>query len=67
MTFTVEDQGPGFDVNLRPDPTDTDNLTQASGRGLYLISTFMDEVRHNSKGNSITMVKSFPPQVEAAD
>jgi anti-sigma regulatory factor (Ser/Thr protein kinase) len=27
------------------------------GRGLLLIRTFMDEVRHNERGNEITMVK----------
>jgi CheY-like chemotaxis protein/anti-sigma regulatory factor (Ser/Thr protein kinase) len=56
-TFTIRDEGPGFDVSKLPDPTDPDNLLKPSGRGLLLIRTFMDEVRHNEKGNEITMVR----------
>jgi anti-sigma regulatory factor (Ser/Thr protein kinase) len=55
--FIVTDQGPGFDPGSLPDPTDPDNIELASGRGLLLIRTFMDEVAHNTKGNEITMVK----------
>jgi len=56
-TFTIRDEGPGFDVTRLPDPTDPENLLLASGRGLLLISTFMDAVSHNSSGNEITMTK----------
>lgn len=55
--FTVRDDGPGFDVAALPDPTDPENVIRASGRGLLLIRTFMDDVRHNERGNEITMVK----------
>jgi CheY-like chemotaxis protein/anti-sigma regulatory factor (Ser/Thr protein kinase) len=61
-TFVVLDQGPGFDPGALPDPTDPDNIELASGRGLLLIRTFMDEVRHNAKGNEITMVKRKHPR-----
>lgn len=55
----VGDQGPGFDPGAVADPTDAKNILRASGRGLFLISTFMDEVRHNDVGNEITMVKNL--------
>lgn len=55
--FVVRDEGPGFNVSTLPDPTDPENLIRASGRGLLLIRTFMDDVRHNETGNEITMVK----------
>jgi CheY-like chemotaxis protein len=55
--FVIRDEGPGFDVNALPDPTDPENLLKASGRGLLLIRTFMDEVVHNDAGNQITMLK----------
>jgi anti-sigma regulatory factor (Ser/Thr protein kinase) len=55
--FVIRDDGPGFDVSTLPDPTDPENVIRASGRGLLLIRTFMDEVRHNDRGNEITMVK----------
>lgn len=57
LTFVIGDEGPGFDPNLLPDPTDPSNLGKVSGRGLLLIQTFMDRVRHNDKGNEITMSK----------
>ena len=56
-TFIVRDSGPGFDPGALPDPTDPANLEKLSGRGLLLIRTFMDEVRHNAAGNEITMIK----------
>lgn len=56
-SFIIRDEGPGFDTSKLPDPTDPENLLKASGRGLLLIRTFMDEVFHNSTGNQITMVK----------
>ena len=56
-TITIRDDGPGFDTCSLRDPTDPENLERAGGRGLLLINAFMDEVRHNEKGNEITMVK----------
>lgn len=53
----IRDEGPGFDSTSLPDPTDPVNLEKVSGRGLLLIRTFMDEVRHNPKGNEIVLVK----------
>jgi CheY-like chemotaxis protein/anti-sigma regulatory factor (Ser/Thr protein kinase) len=55
--FRVRDEGPGFDPAELPDPADPANLEKVSGRGLLLIRTFMDQVRHNESGNEITLVK----------
>ncbi|HEY7428312.1 MAG TPA: ATP-binding protein, partial [Gemmataceae bacterium] len=55
--YVVRDEGPGFNPNILPDPTDPANLEKVTGRGLLLIRTFMDEVRHNEKGNEIVMIK----------
>jgi CheY-like chemotaxis protein/anti-sigma regulatory factor (Ser/Thr protein kinase) len=55
--YVVRDEGPGFDPQTLPDPTDPCNLERCSGRGLLLIRTFMDEVYHNESGNQITLVK----------
>ncbi len=56
-TFIIRDQGPGFNPNELPDPTDPANLDKVSGRGLLLIRTFMDEVHFNETGNGVTMIK----------
>jgi len=55
--YIVRDEGPGFDPSKLPDPLDPENMDRVSGRGLLLIRTFMDEVRHNPAGNEITMIK----------
>jgi len=56
-TFTVRDEGPGFDVAELPDPTDPENMLKPGGRGVMLIRTFMDETSYNEIGNEITMTK----------
>lgn len=57
VTYVIRDEGPGFNTDSVPDPTDPDNLEKSSGRGLLLIRMFMDEVTYNASGNEITMVK----------
>ncbi|HLQ46740.1 MAG TPA: ATP-binding protein, partial [Planctomycetaceae bacterium] len=56
-TFTIRDEGPGFDPSTLPDPRDPSNRAKASGRGLLLIRCFLDEVHHNAAGNEITLLK----------
>ena len=57
-TYVIRDEGRGFDPaallrsDLAPEPR-----SRAPAAGLFLIRTFMDEVRHNDVGNEITMVK----------
>ncbi len=57
IEFRIRDEGPGFDPGSLPDPTCGENLSKPSGRGIFLIRTFMDNVTHNRTGNQITMVK----------
>ena len=57
ITFTIRDDGPGFDAAALRDPTDPENIERAGGRGLLLINAFMDEVSHNEVGNEIRMLK----------
>lgn len=58
--YVVEDGGRGFDPGELPDPTAPENLMQVSGRGLFLIRTFMDRVSFNDSGTAITMEKKDP-------
>ena len=55
LTIYVRDRGDGFDPNQLPDPTDADNLLKPSGRGIFYMRTFMDEVEHSShpEGGSV--------------
>jgi CheY-like chemotaxis protein/anti-sigma regulatory factor (Ser/Thr protein kinase) len=57
----IRDEGPGFDTSSIPDPRDPERIALASGRGVLLMRTFMDEVVYNSSGNEVTLVKRRPP------
>ena len=59
VRLRIADEGPGFNPSSLPDPTDPGNIARASGRGMLLIRTFMDEVSHNERGNEIAMLKRF--------
>jgi serine/threonine-protein kinase RsbW len=63
-SFTVEDEGEGFDVKTIPDPRDPANLFKSSGRGVLLIYNIMDEVEYNAQGNRVKMVKRQEPALE---
>ena len=59
----IKDQGPGFDVDLLPDPLSEENILKTSGRGVFLIRHYMDEIdlgRTNLAGGEIRMVKRLP-------
>lgn len=47
LTIIVRDEGGGFDPTIVPDPTHPDNLLKDSGRGLYLMRVYMDELFFN--------------------
>ena len=53
----VRDEGPGFDTNAIADPTDPQNLSKPSGRGVMLMRAFMDSVAYNQRGNEVVLTK----------
>lgn len=55
LLIVVRDPGPGFDVSAVPNPLEGSGLTKASGRGVFLISQFMDEVRYEDEGREVHM------------
>lgn len=55
--IVMRDQGPGFDLDSLPDPTDPENILRVHGRGILLMRTFMDSVEFNEQGNEVTLVK----------
>jgi serine/threonine-protein kinase RsbW len=44
VEISVHDQGPGFNPEEVPDPTAAENILKSSGRGIFFMRTFMDEV-----------------------
>lgn len=60
LTIRVRDQGEGFDPETVADPLAPENLLKSSGRGIFLIRNFMDDVqlqRAPQGGMEIRMVK----------
>ena len=66
LTIRVRDQGDGFDPETVADPLAPENLLKSSGRGIFLIRNFMDDVqlqRAPQGGMEIRMVKRVQPVV----
>ncbi|MEM7456687.1 MAG: response regulator [Planctomycetota bacterium] len=57
VEFTIRDDGDGFDTQTVPTAGDPDSFRDGSGRGLVLMTTFMDEVEFSDKGNEVHMRK----------
>ena len=47
ITIKITDQGEGFNPAEVPDPTKPENLLKDSGRGVYLMRVYMDELNYN--------------------
>jgi serine/threonine-protein kinase RsbW len=59
LVITITDQGRGLSEDEIPNPLAEENLLKTSGRGIFLIRSFMDEVRIRDldPGTEITLVK----------
>ena len=64
MIVRVEDEGVGFDLSRLPDPLNPDNLLKTSGRGVFFMNKFMDEIDFTFQpegGTIVTMKKTITP------
>lgn len=59
LVITIADQGMGLEETEIPDPLAPENLLKPHGRGIFLIRSFMDEVRIRKldPGTEITLIK----------
>ena len=59
LVIKVADQGAGLDPEEIPDPLAPENLLKQSGRGIFLMRAFMDEVqiRKLEPGTEFTLIK----------
>jgi serine/threonine-protein kinase RsbW len=59
LVITIADQGSGLDLKCLTDPLAPENLMKQTGRGIFLIRSFMDEVkiRDMHPGTEITLIK----------
>jgi serine/threonine-protein kinase RsbW len=61
LTIRIADQGEGFNPEEVPDPLSGDNLLRHSGRGIFLMKAFMDDLqvrRLEPAGTEVTLVKN---------
>ena len=63
LVVRITDQGAGLDPNAVPDPLAPENILRGSGRGIFLIKAFMDEVhfRQLHPGTELTLIKHRTP------
>jgi len=63
LIITIADQGEGLDPDKIPDPLAPENLLRGTGRGIFLIRSFLDEVhfRQLHPGTELTLVKHLSP------
>jgi serine/threonine-protein kinase RsbW len=59
LIITIRDQGKGLDLSKVPDPLAPENLLKTSGRGIFLIRSFMDvvEIHPSQTGTELKMIK----------
>jgi serine/threonine-protein kinase RsbW len=63
LVVTVVDQGDGFEVEEVADPLAPENMLKASGRGIFFMRSFMDDVRLRKVpdgGMEVRLVKRLP-------
>ncbi len=62
VTIVVADEGEGFDPDRLADPLAPENQLKTSGRGIFYIKTFMDDVtfaRGEAGGTILTMKRDL--------
>jgi serine/threonine-protein kinase RsbW len=57
LLIVVRDPGDGFDPAAIPSPVQAENIYSGHGRGVYLITQLMDEVKFLKNGTEIHMIK----------
>jgi serine/threonine-protein kinase RsbW len=55
ITFTISDQGDGFDFNNLPDPTEPANIEKPNGRGIFLMKKLADKVEFEDCGRKVNL------------
>jgi serine/threonine-protein kinase RsbW len=63
LVIRVTDEGEGFDPVEVADPLAPENLLRSSGRGIFFMRSFMDDVTHKRRpagGTEVQMVKRLP-------
>jgi serine/threonine-protein kinase RsbW len=55
VTFTVKDEGKGFNYTNLPDPTNPENIEKPNGRGVFLMRNLADKVSFEDNGSKVVL------------
>lgn len=55
VTFTVKDEGAGFNYDSLPDPTNPENIEKPNGRGVFLMRNLADRVSFEDNGSKVIL------------
>ncbi len=57
IDIVIRDEGGGFTLENVPDPTLPENILKDSGRGIYIMRSFLDDLKFDfsSKGTTLTL------------
>lgn len=56
LTFSVCDEGEGFDPSHVPDPLKPENQLKTSGRGIYLMKYYADDIYYSQHGAEVNII-----------
>ena len=56
ITWTITDEGPGFDYVHLADPTAAENIENLSGRGVFIVKMLADQCVFNAAGNEVELL-----------
>jgi len=63
LVVEVQDEGEGFDPDAIANPLEPENVLKSSGRGIFFMRSFMDDVsvttRRDGKGTVVRMAKNL--------
>ena len=61
ITIRIKDEGKGFNPTEVPDPIAPENILKDSGRGLFIMKTYVDEVYYNftPEGTELVISSNF--------
>jgi len=62
ITYTVADQGKGFDWRKLPDPLQGEAMQARHGRGVLMARHSFDRLEYNEKGNVVTAQVRVRPE-----
>lgn len=55
VSFSVKDEGPGFNYENLPDPTNPENIEKPNGRGVFLMRNLADKVYFEDNGSKVIL------------